>query len=140
MDGESKNTILIVDDEVLNLNVLIHLLRDEYTLYVAKNGKSAVEMATTHLPDLILLDIVMGDIDGYKVLQTLRDIESTKNIPIIFISGLISKEDEEKGLSMEAADYISKPFSPKIVKLRVRNQIRMINTGTTRSLPQQRKN
>ena len=102
-------------------------MRDEYTIYAAKDGDTAMQMATNHLPDLILLDIIMSGMNGYEVVNNLRSIESTKHIPIIFISGLVSKEDEERGLSMEVADYISKPFTPQIVKLRVRNQIRMIN-------------
>ena len=127
MDEEKKNTILIVDDEITNLNLLIHALRNTYTLFVAKSGPAAIEMAKNHLPDLILLDIVMGEMDGYEVLRSLRDIEITQSIPVIFISGMNSQEDEEKGLALGVADYISKPFSPNIVKLRVRNQIRMIN-------------
>ena len=127
MDEMKKNSILIVDDQVLNITILIHLLRDEYTLYAAKDGPSAIELAIKHVPDLILLDIVMREMDGYQVLEKLRLIEATQNIPIIFITGLNSKEEEEKGLALEVADYISKPFTPSIVKLRVRNQIRMIN-------------
>jgi len=124
---ERKNSILIVDDQASNINVLIHLLRDEYTLHVAKEGSVAIDLASRHAPDLILLDILMSDMDGYEVLRQLRAIAATQNIPIIFITGLDSQEDEERGLSMNVADYISKPFSPTIVKLRVRNQIRMIN-------------
>ena len=127
MGEVKKNSILMVDDQVSNINMLIHLLKDEYTLYAAKDGSSAIELAISHTPDLILLDIVMEKMDGYKVLQKLREIDATNKIPVIFITGLDSKEDEEKGLALEVADYISKPFTPGIVKLRVRNQIRMIN-------------
>ena len=127
MVDEVKNTILIVDDEVTNINVLINLLWHDFTLYVAKDGKSAVDMALTHVPDLILLDIVMPNMDGYEVLEELRKIPATKNIPVIFITGLSSHEDEEKGLSLEVADYVSKPFIPTIVKLRIGNQIRLVN-------------
>ena len=127
MEEAIKNTILVVDDEVANINVLIHLLWQDYTLHVAKDGPTAIEMARTHAPDLILLDIIMPDMDGFEVLSELREFKSTKNIPVIFITGLSSHEDEEKGLSLEVADYISKPFVPAIVKLRIHNQLRIIN-------------
>lgn len=127
MSEGTKNTILIVDDEVTNINILINLLWNEYTLHVAKDGPTAIDMARTHAPDLILLDILMPEMDGYQILNELREFKSTKNIPVIFITGLSSDEDEEKGLSLEVADYISKPFVPAIVKLRIRNQIRIVN-------------
>jgi diguanylate cyclase (GGDEF)-like protein len=122
-----KNSILIVDDEMSNLMVLTHILGSEYTIYTAKSGANAIEKAREFKPDLILLDIVMPEMDGYEVLGALRKTDETCRIPIIFITGLSSNEDEEKGLSLDAADYISKPLNSKIVKLRVRNQIQIIN-------------
>ena len=122
-----KNSILIVDDEKMNLQVLVHILSGEYTIYTAKDGRSAIEKAKQYLPDLILLDIIMPEMDGYEVLTALKAAEETREIPVIFITGLSSSEDEEKGLNYDAADYISKPFRPMIVNLRVRNQIRNVN-------------
>ncbi|MDR0472542.1 MAG: diguanylate cyclase [Treponema sp.] len=127
MDGGQKNTLLIVDDEKSNLKLLTHILGEEYTIYTAANGASAVEKAKEFMPDLILLDILMHGMDGYETLSELKKCGKTQKIPIVFITGLGSSEDEEKGLSLEAADYISKPFSAMIVKLRVRNQIQMVN-------------
>jgi diguanylate cyclase (GGDEF)-like protein len=127
MDGTVKNSILIVDDEKMNLQVLVHILSGEYTIYTAKDGQSAIEKAKQLMPDLILLDIIMPEMDGYEVLTALKATEETREIPVIFITGLSSAEDEEKGLNYDAADYISKPFSPMIVNLRVRNQIRSVN-------------
>jgi diguanylate cyclase (GGDEF)-like protein len=127
MDNKQKNSILIVDDEIPNLVVLSRILGSEYTIYTAKNGEEALEKAREYTPDLILLDIVMPGIDGYEVLNVLKNTQETRRIPVIFITGLSSREDEEKGLSLDAADYISKPFSAKIVRLRVRNQIQIIN-------------
>jgi len=127
MDKKQKNSILVVDDETSNLMVLTHILGSEYTIYTAENGVNAVKKAIEYRPDLILLDIVMPEMDGYETLSALRKSEETHKIPIIFITGLSSDEDEEKGLSLEAADYISKPFSPQIVKLRVKNQIQIVN-------------
>jgi len=122
-----KNTLLIVDDENANLKVLTHILGKDYTIYTATNGKSAIEKAKEYKPDLILLDILMPEMDGYATLAELKKIEEIQHTPVIFITGLDRDEDEEKGLALEAADYITKPFSAMIVKLRVRNQIQIIN-------------
>ena len=127
MDSKRKNSVLVVDDEVANLHALTQILGSDYTIYTAKNGTNAVEKTVEYVPDLILLDIIMPEIDGYEVLAKLRSHETTAKIPVIFITGLSSIEDEKKGLSLNAADYISKPFSPAIVKLRVRNQIQIVN-------------
>ncbi|MCL2181118.1 MAG: diguanylate cyclase [Treponema sp.] len=122
-----KNKILIVDDEKANLKILTHILGSEYTIYTATNGASALEKAKELLPDLILLDILMPEMDGYQTLSAIKNSEQLKNIPVVFTTGLDSDEDEEKGLSLDAADYITKPFSSPIVKLRVRNQIQIVN-------------
>jgi len=122
-----KNTLLIVDDENANLKVLSHILGGDYTIYTATNGVSAVQKARELQPDLILLDILMPEMDGYETLSTIKKNEEIHKIPVVFITGLDSVEDEEKGLSLDAADYITKPFSAPIVKLRVRNQIQIVN-------------
>jgi len=127
MDSIDKNSMLIVDDERSNLEVLISILSPEYTVYMTKSGRTAVEMANKYIPDLILLDIIMPDMNGFEVLTELKSSEKTRNIPVIFITGLDSTEDEEKGLDMGAADFILKPLSNKIVKSRVRNQIQIVN-------------
>jgi len=128
---EKKNTLLIVDDENANLKVLTHILGSEYTIFTATNGVSAIEKAREFMPDLILLDILMPEMDGYATLREIKNSEATRKIPVIFISGLDSEEDEEKGLSLDAADYITKPFSATIVKLRVRNQVQIVNQMRT---------
>ncbi|MCL2815971.1 MAG: response regulator [Oscillospiraceae bacterium] len=122
-----KNSILIVDDENANIMALTHILGSEYTVFTVKNGPTAIKVAEKQLPDVILLDIVMPEMDGYAVIAALKNNDRTKNIPVIFITGLSNADDEEKGLSLGAADYIGKPFSPAIVKLRVLNQINQIN-------------
>ena len=122
-----KHSLLIVDDEKSSILALTNILGTEYTVYAAKNGSEAMEVAKNLLPDIILLDIIMPDVDGYEVITTLKNTEETKAIPVIFISSLCDATDEEKGLALGASDYISKPFSPAIVKLRVRNQIEMLN-------------
>jgi len=123
MGKASKNSILIVDDEVTNISTLTAMLRDEYAISAVKNGQDAIEVANMVLPDVILLDIMMPEMDGYAVITALKKNEKTKNIPVIFITGLNDTENEVKGLSLGAADYISKPFSPDVVKLRVQKQI-----------------
>ena len=127
MSNEKKNSVLIVDDENMNILALTHILSPEYTVFAVKEGPDAIDVAEGYSPDVILLDIIMPDMDGYAVIAALKSSEKTKNIPVIFISGLSKPGDEEKGLSLEAADYITKPFSPAIVKLRVQNQIKIIN-------------
>jgi putative two-component system response regulator len=124
---ENKNSILIVDDETANLLYLNHLLSPEYTVYTARSALEAIERAGDSIPDLILLDIVMPEMDGYEAIAMLKSSEKTKDIPVIFITGLSNSEDEEKGLDLGAEDYIAKPFSDSIVKLRVRNQIKIKN-------------
>jgi signal transduction histidine kinase len=127
MENSVKNSILIVDDEKINLEILLNILGDDYTIYMTKSGISAINMVNEFMPDLILLDIVMPDINGFEVLERLKKSEKTHNIPVIFISGLNSAEDEERGLALDAADYISKPFSAMNVKLRVKNQLQIVN-------------
>jgi diguanylate cyclase (GGDEF)-like protein len=127
MEEENKNTLLIVDDESISLKVLVDILGLEYTIYTATSSQSAIEKAKECNPDLILLDIMMPDIDGYHALSELKECEETSKIPVIFITGLDSDEDEEKALSLHASDYITKPINPMIVKLRVRNQIQIVN-------------
>jgi len=124
---EKKNSLLIVDDETSNIMVLTHILAADYTVYTVKDGRTAVKVAEKQLPDVILLDIIMPDMDGYEVIAELKKSDRTKNIPVIFITGLSNVEDEERGLSLGAADYITKPFSSAVVKLRVKNQINQIN-------------
>ena len=126
-DEVKKNSVLVIDDEGSNIMALTHILSSDYIVYAAKNGQKGLEAAEKYLPDVILLDIIMPEMDGYAVISLLKNSEKTRDIPVVFITGLSNQADEEKGLSLGAADYISKPFSPAIVKLRVRNQIRMLN-------------
>ena len=125
MSESAKKSILIVDDENSNILTLTHILSTEYTVLAAKSGESAITAAEKYLPDLILLDIIMPDMDGYAVISALKGSAKTQDIPVIFITWLNSTIDEEKGFAMGAADYITKPFSPALVKLRVQNQIKL---------------
>jgi len=127
MNKKNKNSILIVDDNKSNIMTLTQILSPEYEVYAAISGQKAIKAAEVRLPDVILLDILMPEMDGYAVLAALKSSANTSNIPVIFITGLQSSDDEKKGLALGAADYISKPFSSEIVKLRVRNQIIIVN-------------
>jgi two-component system, sensor histidine kinase and response regulator len=120
-----KPTILIVDDEPVNIDILIQNLQDDFRLLLAKNGKMALKIARSTSPDLILLDIIMPEIDGYTVCRQLKDSRETRMIPIIFISAKKEEEDETKGLTLGAVDYITKPFSPAIVKARINTHLKI---------------
>ena len=126
-----KNSILIIDDEKANIITLTHMLSPEYTIYAAKDGKGGIELANEFLPDVILLDILMPDIDGYDAIAALKNSDSTREIPVIFITGLTKSSDEEKGLALGASDYITKPFSSAVVKLRIKNQIKILEQRMT---------
>jgi len=119
----SKARILIVDDERLNINVMISILSEDYELVIAKSGEQALKRVAAQAPDLILLDISMPDMDGYTVFERIGEMTGGKRIPIIFITAMRSPEEEIKGLKMGAVDYITKPFTPSIVEVRVANQI-----------------
>ena len=121
--NDRKYSVLIVDDERSHISALKDML-SEYTIYAATDGQDAIETVETNLPDIILLDILMPDMDGYDVISALKESEKTKDIPVIIISGLDDKEAEEKALSLGAADYIFKPFHPPIVRLRIRNALK----------------
>jgi len=122
-----KNSILIVDDEEINLNVLNGILSQKYTICTAKGGISALALTDQYMPDLILLDIIMPDMNGFEVITALKSFEKTKHIPIIVITALNSTEDEEKALKLGAADFISKPFNNTVVQSRVENHIQIVN-------------
>jgi diguanylate cyclase (GGDEF)-like protein len=126
-----KLSILIVDDEKSNIDVLNHILKDKYKIYIAKNGENAIRIARDSQPDLILLDIVMPDKNGYEVLVELKESNLTQNIPVIFITGQDSKEAEVKGLSLGAVDYITKPFHNIIVEARVCTQMKLVEQMRT---------
>ena len=112
MHNMNTTTILIVDDEPFNITLLSDLLSDKYRILVATNGLQALKRVNTSQPDLILLDIMMPEMDGYEVCRTLKGNPNTASIPIIFISANNQKKDITKGLELGAVDYIPKPFTP----------------------------
>ncbi len=126
VSGKSK--ILIVDDVAENIHALMNILRDRYAVIAATGGEKALELARQQpQPDLILLDIKMPGMDGYEVLQKLKSEPVTAEIPVIFVTALSETEDEAKGLKMGAADYITKPVNPDLLKVRVMAQLELLN-------------
>jgi diguanylate cyclase (GGDEF)-like protein len=126
MNLPGMQKVLVADDDAINRQVLAELLKPDYTVLLAKNGAQALERATRHAPDLILLDVMMPDMDGYEVLRQLRADPQTAQIAVIFISGLDRPEDEANGLKMGVADYIAKPFNATVVLARVALHLQVV--------------
>jgi len=126
MNPVETQKVLVADDDAINREVLGDLLKPEYTVLLARNGAQTLERALRHLPDLILLDVMMPDMDGYEVLRRLRADPQTAHISVIFISGLDRPEDEANGLKMGASDYIVKPFNQTVVMARVALHLKVV--------------
>lgn len=120
-----RQTILIVDDEPNNIEVLNGVLGEDNDILFATSGKDAMDIACNQVPDLILLDIMMPDIDGYEVLTQLKADSKTNDIPVIIVTGKDLEEDESRGLNAGAVDYITKPIRTSIVKARVHNHLEL---------------
>lgn len=121
-----KQRVLIVDDTSANIRILNDLLKDDYRISVAMNGPDALELAESdNRPDLIMLDIMMPEMDGYDVCRRLKENDRTRKIPVLFVTAMGEDDDETKGLNLGAVDYITKPISPTIVKARVRNHMNL---------------
>ena len=119
-----QKLILIVDDTPLNIGVISGALKDSYKTKVATNGEKALVLASAEeKPDLILLDVMMPGMDGYEVCSRLKADPATSEIPVIFLTGQTSAEEETRGFEVGAVDYVHKPFSPAVVKARVRSHI-----------------
>lgn len=119
-----KQTILIVDDVATDIQMLANALQEDYQILVSIKGEAAIDIArSTNKPDLILLDIMMPDVDGYQICKQLKSDPETMGIPIVFVTALQKNDDQERGLNLGAVDYITKPFHLPIVKARVRNHM-----------------
>ena len=127
MDSPDLNlraTILVVDDTPDNLTLMSSLLKETYKVKVANGGEKALRIAQVdHPPELILLDIMMPGMDGYQVLEQLKNDQRTRDVPVIFLTAKSDTEDERRGLELGAVDYITKPISPPIVLARVKTQL-----------------
>jgi class 3 adenylate cyclase len=119
-----KPLLLLVDDSAENLQVLNALLKDDYRLKLAKSGGKCIEIAQQDpQPDLILLDVIMPEMDGFQTCETLKSSPRTSAIPVIFLTALNEVADETKGFRVGGSDFITKPFNPDIVKARIRTHI-----------------
>jgi len=124
-ETENKKKVLIVDDTRTNITILMEALKVEYKLAVATNGQKALEYVAKNPPDLILLDIIMPEMDGYEVCRQLKVRERTGQIPIIFLTALSEVKEKAKGFELGAVDYITKPFEIVEVKARVRTHLQL---------------
>ena len=123
--------ILVVDDEPLNINILVDLLKGDYKMMAAKSGKQALKAArSANRPDLILLDIMMPEMSGYEVCSILKEDPETKEIPIMFVSAMNEDADETKGFDLGAVDYITKPISPTILQARVKTHLALVQQAS----------
>jgi sigma-B regulation protein RsbU (phosphoserine phosphatase) len=135
-EGDQKKTVLLVDDAPANIQIVNSILKDIYKIRIATSGAKALELANvTPLPDLILLDVMMPEMDGYEVCTQLKLNSATHDIPVIFLTGQTEVEDETRGFDVGAVDYIHKPFSPAVVKARVHTHL--VLRGIREQLAQQ---
>src|SRR5271169_309108 len=131
-----KQVILLVDDTPANIHIAQAILKDEFRIRVATSGVKALELVKTEpLPALVLLDIEMPGMDGYEVCHHLKANAQTRDIPVIFLTGKTESEDETRGFEVGAVDYVHKPFSPTVVKARVRTHLTL--RATSQQLAQQ---
>lgn len=121
--GHRRPRILIVDDQAINIRILALLFQPDHEVFMARSGAQALAFCRDERPDLILLDVMMPDIDGFEVCRQLMADPATWHIPVIFITGRDTAEDESRGLEIGAVDFIAKPINPSIVKARVRTHL-----------------
>ena len=123
---DQRPRLLLVDDEPTNLQVLRHVLQADYRLLFATDGARALQVAREQRPDLVLLDIMMPNMDGYAVCCALKADAATASIPVIFITALNDSQDETAGFDVGAVDYLTKPVSPPVVRARVRTHLSLV--------------
>jgi CheY-like chemotaxis protein len=119
-------TVLIVDDTKTNIDVLVQALKTDYRIGVSLNGRDAIQFAKKYHPDLILLDIIMPEMDGFEVCRKLKSDPETGNIPVIFISALDQTGQKEKCFKCGGVDYIIKPFVSHEIKKKIRTHLRSV--------------
>ncbi|WP_265584012.1 hybrid sensor histidine kinase/response regulator [Chitinimonas koreensis] len=120
-----RSTVLIVDDVATNIEVIAEVLKDDYTIKVAISGKKALDLVAAKAPDIILLDIMMPEMDGFEVCRRLKADPATADIPVIFLSAKDQPDDVVGGLEIGAVDYVVKPIAPTILKARMRTHLRL---------------
>jgi diguanylate cyclase (GGDEF)-like protein len=123
LPAAARPKLLVVDDDPVNIQVLYRAFAEDHQVLMATTGQQALEMCLTKQPDLILLDVMMPDVDGYEVCRRLKEDPATREIPVIFVTAHNDSAAEAQGLDLGAADFISKPIHPRIVRARVRTQL-----------------
>ncbi|RZL29836.1 MAG: response regulator, partial [Rubrivivax sp.] len=118
-------TVLVVDDTPANLTLLAQMLKPEYRVQLAVSGAKALEICRRQPPDLIVLDVMMPELDGYEVCRRLKADPATRRVPVIFLTALTRPEDESTGFEAGGADFIHKPFNPATVLARVRTHLQL---------------
>ena len=129
---DQRPRLLLVDDEPTNLQVLRHILQADYRLLFATDGEHALQVAREQRPDLVLLDIMMPNMDGYAVCCALKADAATASIPVIFITALDDSQDETAGFDVGGVDYLTKPVSPPVVRARVRTHLSLVRMDELR--------
>lgn len=124
-----RNPILCADDDSFILDYLRCILQDDYPLVFARNGAETLAAVQNHAPALILLDVVMPDMNGFDIARQLKSLPDTRHIPIIFITSLLSEQDEELGFRLGCVDYITKPISCYIIQARVKTHISLVHAS-----------
>ncbi len=123
--AEKRPRLLVVDDQRVNIQALFQVFQDDHKVQMATSGEQALAMCRSQPPDLVLLDVLMPDMDGFEVCRQLKADDATKDIPVIFVTGQNDEDAETHGLDVGAADFISKPINPRTVRARVRTQLTM---------------
>ncbi|MBD8524288.1 response regulator [Pseudomarimonas arenosa] len=123
MSEVDKPRVLIVDDNNFNIGLIRSALYPEFKLMVAHSGRQGLKIAMEFKPDLVLLDVMMPDLDGYKVCAALKEHEATRHIPVVFLSSLDEPSDAERGLQLGAVDFLHKPFRTDVVLETVRMHV-----------------
>lgn len=135
MQRAKKSSVLLIDDELVNIRILSGFLKDDYDVIFATGGEEGIFRAIESRPDIILLDVMMPGMDGYEVCAKLQDDVRTAGIPIIFVTALGSPAQEVKGLDSGAIDYVTKPINGDIVKARIRNHLKYKNAVLSAQIP-----
>jgi len=121
--ARGRPKLLVVDDQPINIQVMHQIFGGDYQVFMATNGAQALSICQTNPPDLVLLDIVMPNMDGFEVCAQLKANETTCNIPVIFVTAHTDAAQETHGLSLGAVDFIAKPVNPAVVRARVKTQL-----------------
>jgi cyclic di-GMP phosphodiesterase len=121
--NDEKKVILVVDDTPENIDVLSGILNTTYKVKAALAGEKAIKIASKKVPDLILLDVMMPEMDGFEVCRLLKSNDATKHIPIIFVTGKTEQDEIDKGMDLGAVDFLSKPIDPNLLVEKVAKYI-----------------